>query len=205
MRMDKRIMWIGQFNHRIMLFAFLLCTLATSFAQAVHASPSASNASASKTSSPSTSSTKTPPSAQLGKINVKATRELIKTLRVVKVAMHESYSDSPDKANVMVCRIITGHGHVNVEERMGAVLECGSNSWFTWKRENCRNSNNMADCTADISSTAYKRKGAWHSMRELNFKQLAALRQLLKTLPAPGKGQVVLVDAAGKTVIKTRN
>ncbi len=175
----------------------------------VWANPPQSKMSPNNISSPPAASRTTPQSSELGKINVTATRELIKTLRVVKVALNEPYSSSPDKANVMVCRIITGHGHVNVEERMGAVLECGSNSWFTWKRDKCRNSQNIGDCAADdpsdASSTAYKRKGAWHSMRELNFKQLAALRKLLKTLPVPGKGQVVVVDKTGKPVIELKN
>lgn len=139
--------------------------------------------------------------ANLGKINVTATRELIKTMQVVKVALNQPFSNSGDKADVVVCRIITGHGHLNVQERMGAVLECGTNSWFTWQRETCNNGGMAACTTGGHGVAAYKRKGAWHSMRALNLQQLMALRELLKELPAPGKGDVVVVDKNGKAAM----
>ncbi|MGB9429710.1 MAG: hypothetical protein WCC11_07530 [Gammaproteobacteria bacterium] len=139
--------------------------------------------------------------ANLGKINVTAMRELVKTLQVVKVALNEPFSTSRDKADVVVCRIIEGHGYLNVQERMGAVLECGTNSWFTWQSDKCR-IGGLAACTPNGTLTAaYKRKGAWHSMRALNLRQVMALRQLLKELPAPGKGNVVVVDKNGKAVM----
>ncbi len=140
----------------------------------------------------------------LGKINVTAMRQLIKTLQVVKVALNEPYSTSRDKANVVVCRIITGHGRVNVEERMGAILECGTNSWFTWRSDKCRNGGLQA-CMSNANLTAaYKRKGAWHSRRALNLQQVMAMRALLKKLPAPGKGEVVVVDKNGKAVMTVK-
>ncbi|HVC37290.1 MAG TPA: hypothetical protein VNF46_02700 [Gammaproteobacteria bacterium] len=188
---------------RLLTLPLLVCLLGLYFLKPAHADtlpPDASPATA--RASPSASPTKAPQSANLGKINVTAEKELIKTLQVVKVALHEPYSDSRAQADVVVCRIIQGHGHLDVEERMGAVLECGTNSWFTWQRERCQNSPDLAACAADVSSAAYKRKGAWHSMRALNLKQLGALRQLLNTLPPPGKGQVVVVDKTGKTIIK---
>ena len=179
------------------------CLLGLSFLTPVCADTSPPNASsATATASPSASSTKASQATNLGKINVTATRELIKTLQVVKVALNEPYSSSRDKANVVVCRIITGHGHMSVQERMGAVLECGTNSWFTWKRETCQNGGLAACAHNGPLTSAFKRKGAWHSMRALNLKQLGALRQLLNTLPPPGKGQVVVVDKTGKTIIK---
>jgi hypothetical protein len=185
---------------RTLLATALLIQTATPSAYADTAMPGTSSIAA--TAAPAATSAKTPTAANLGKVKVTATRQLIKTLQVVKVALHEPYSDSPGKANEVVCRIITGHGHLNVEERMGAVLECGTNSWFTWERERCQNSLDLATCASQTASAAYKRKGAWHSMRALNLKQLGALRQLLNTLPAPGKGQVVVVDKNGKTVVK---
>ncbi|MGH8403606.1 MAG: hypothetical protein ACRESO_09425 [Gammaproteobacteria bacterium] len=146
---------------------------------------------------PATEQTQT---TRLGKINVTAMKELVKTLQVVKVALHESFSDSASQANVVVCRIVEGHGYLNVQERMGAVLECGTNSWFTWQRDKCR-IGGMAACTPNgPGAAAYKRKGAWHSMRALNLQQLMALRQLLKELPPPGRSDVVVVDKSGKTV-----
>lgn len=153
------------------------------------------------TTGPGAASAKRSQSANLGKINVTATRELIKTMQVVKVALNQPFSNSSDKADVVICRIITGHGHLDVQERMGAVLECGTNSWFTWQRASC-NSDGLAACTTGgPGAAAYKRKGAWHSMRALNLQQLMALRELLKELPAPGKGDVVVMDKDGKAVL----
>ena len=189
----------------IIVTAFWLCLMSTSLTQAVHASPPQTSATPGKTASPPAASRQAPQSTTLGKINVTATRQLIKTLQSVKVALNASYSDSPDQANAVVCRIRTGHGYLYAEERMGAVLECATNSWFTWRRENCKSAMDTADCASEMDTAAFKRKGAWHSMRPLNFKQLAALRQLLKSLPPPGKGQVVVVDKNGKPVMQIKN
>ena len=142
-----------------------------------------------------------PQSTDLGNINVTAARELIKTMQVVKVALNQPFSNSSDKADAVVCRIITGHGHLDVQERMGAVLECGTNSWFSWQRETCNNGGLTACTMGGPGAAAYKRKGAWHSMRALNLQQLMALRKLLKELPAPGKGDIVVVDKNGKAVM----
>lgn len=142
-----------------------------------------------------------PQNADLGTINVTATRELIKTKQVVKIALNQPFSNSSDKAIEVVCRIITGHGHLDVQERMGAVLEGGTNSWFTWPRATCTNGG-LAACTTGVPGTAaYKRKVAWHSMRVLNLQQLMALRMLLMELPAPGQGDVEVVDKVGKAVL----
>ncbi len=153
------------------------------------------------TASPSAASVEKPQNANLGNINVTATRALIKTMQVVKVALNQPFSNSSDKADAVICRIITGHGHLDVQERMGAVLECGTNSWFTWQRETCNNGGLMACTTGGPGAAAYKRKGAWHSLRALNLQQLMALRKLLKELPAPGQGEVVVVDKNGKAVL----
>jgi len=152
-------------------------------------------------SSPSAATAKVPQNADLGNINVTATRELIKTMQVVKVALNQPFSNSSDKADEVVCMIISGHGYLDVQERMGAVLECGTNSWFTWQRATCKNGGLVACTTGGHGAAAYKRKGAWHSMRTLNLQQLMALRKLLKELPAPGQGDVVLVDKDGKAVL----
>lgn len=188
-------------HHRSTVIAFSSCLMVACLTLAVQASPPQTNVPPGKTPSKTAASSKIPESANLGKISVTATRQLIKTLQTVKVALKASYSDSPDQANAVVCRIRTGHGYLNTQERMGAVLECGTNSWFTWRRESCQN----GDCLAEGKVSAYKRKGAWHSTRVLNFKQLVALRKLLKTLPPPGKGQVVVVDKSGKPVMQIKN
>lgn len=186
----------------------LTAALVLSSGASARADTPASNASPATTAAGSPApSTKEAQTTNLGEISVTAMKELVKTLQVVKVALDEPYSDSRDKADVVVCRIIQGHGHLNVEERMGAVLECGTNSWFTWQHERCRNAADMAACASDVSTaSAYKRKDAWHSMRALNLRQVQALRKLLTALPPPGKGEVVVVDEkTGKTIVKNEN
>ena len=144
-----------------------------------------------------------PPSTELGKINVKGTKELIRSLEVVKVALKQPFSSDPAEANTVVCRIIHGHGHVHVDERMGAVLECGTNSWYSWRKDTCHNVG-LAQCGSGAPGSAFKRPGAWHSLRPLSLRQVMYMRQLLKELPAPGKGDVVVVDAKGKTMLTVK-
>ncbi len=153
----------------------------------------------------------TPPSSSakskttnLGKINVTAMRELVRTLQVVKLALNEPFSSSRAKADTVVCRIITGYGYVHVQERMGAVLECGTNSWFTWKRDTCHDRYPVGCISNGPGAAAYKRKGAWHSMHTLNLQQVMAMRTLLKKLPPPGKGEVVVIDKNGKAVMTVK-
>ncbi|MGH8293683.1 MAG: hypothetical protein ACRESA_09475 [Gammaproteobacteria bacterium] len=144
-----------------------------------------------------------PASTELGKVNVKGTKELIRSLEVVKVALKQPFSSDPAQANTVVCRIIQGHGHVHVEERMGAMLECGTNSWYLWRKDACRDVG-LAQCASGMSGSAFKRQGAWHSLRPLSLRQVMYMRQLLKELPAPGKGDVVVVDAKGKTMVTVK-
>ncbi|HKT32924.1 MAG TPA: hypothetical protein VJS89_10635 [Gammaproteobacteria bacterium] len=144
-----------------------------------------------------------PASTELGEVKVKGMRELIRSLEVVKVALKQPFSSDPAQANTVVCRIITGHGHPIVEERMGAVLQCGTNSWYLWRKDTCRNTS-LAQCASGAPGSAYKRPGAWVSYRALNFQQLMHMRQLLKELPEPGKGDVVVVDAKGKTMMTVK-
>lgn len=145
----------------------------------------------------------TPANIELGKVNVKAMRELIRSLEVVKVALKQPFSSDPAQANTVVCRIIQSHGHLQVEERMGAVLECGTNSWFMWRKDACRNVG-LAQCASGSYGLAFKRQGAWHSMRALNLRQVMYMRKLLKSLPEPGKGNVVVLDAKGKTMMTVK-
>lgn len=140
---------------------------------------------------------------KLGKVNVKAMRELIRSLEVVKVALKQPFSSDPAQANIVVCRIIQNYGQLHVEERMGAVPECGTNSWFIWRKDACRNVG-LAQCASGSLGSAFKRQGAWHSMRPLSLRQVMYMRQLLKELPDPGKGDVVVLDAKGKTMMTVK-
>lgn len=41
-------------------------------------------------------------------------------------------------------------------------------------------------------------------MRALNLRQVMYMRKLLKSLPEPGKGDVVVLDAKGKTMMTVK-
>lgn len=148
-------------------------------------------------------------SVQLGKVNVNGIRELVRSLQTVKVALKEPFSSSADKANVTVCRFIHGAGHTSAEERMGASLDCGSNSWYTWRKDAChlalmaKEYGNCAD--GQLTSAAYKRNGAWHSVRYFNLTQLMYLRQLLKKLPPPGSSEKIIVEWSQQNSVKPAN
>ncbi|MDE2071113.1 MAG: hypothetical protein KGJ04_07630 [Gammaproteobacteria bacterium] len=185
---------------RLLPAAFLLS--AAPLLQAAPAPGESTAAPSAGTQAPPQSSVK-PTSIELGKVNVKAMRELIRSLEVVKVALKQPFSNDPAQANTVVCRIIQSHGQLRVEERMGAVLECGTNSWFMWRKDACRNVG-LAQCASGSFGLAFKRQGAWHSLRPLNLRQVMYMRQLLKALPEPGKGDVVVLDAKGKTMMTVK-
>ncbi|MGA9852881.1 MAG: hypothetical protein WBR15_08130 [Gammaproteobacteria bacterium] len=183
-----------------------MCMLGLTGGVTAHTGNPSSNApSASTAKNLPAAATEEAQTTNLGKINVTAMKQLVKSLQVVKVALNEPFSTTRDKANVVVCRIINGHGHLNVQERMGAVLECGTNSWFMWHRDECR-TGGMAACTLNgPGAAAFERKGAWHSMHALNLQQVMALRTLLSELPPPGKGDVVVVDKNGKPMMTLKS
>ncbi|HET7649892.1 MAG TPA: hypothetical protein VFL15_04235 [Gammaproteobacteria bacterium] len=144
---------------------------------------------------PASSSTAKPASTNLGKVQVTGIKQLVRTLQTVKVALNQPFSTSPDKADVVVCRIIHSHGELHVAARMGAILECGTNSWFTSRRDAYHQSGNTGDALADAPDTpVYERKGAWHSVRVLSLQQVQALRSLLNKLPPPDSPQKILVE-----------
>ncbi|HEX6550737.1 MAG TPA: hypothetical protein VF117_08690 [Gammaproteobacteria bacterium] len=135
---------------------------------------------------------------KLSKIQVTGVKQLIRTLQTVKVALNQPFSTSPDKADVVVCRITHDHGELGTEARMGAILECGTNSWFTARRDAYHQSGDTANAVADAPNTpVYERKGAWHSVRTLSLQQVQALRKLLNKLPTPDSNKRVLVEMNG--------
>ncbi|MHB8405381.1 MAG: hypothetical protein ACYDCJ_08175 [Gammaproteobacteria bacterium] len=127
----------------------------------------------------------------LGKINVTAMRELIKTLQVVKVALKTPFSDHAADADQVVCRLNTSGGY--------GYLDCGTQGWYTMRRDSFG--------TVLLNGTMIPqptRGHPWHSVCQLNLRQLMNLRALLKKLPAPGKGGVVVVDKNGKAVMTVK-
>jgi hypothetical protein len=145
--------------------------------------------------SPGASTTAKPASTNLGKVQVTGIKQLVRTLQTVKAALNQPFSSSPDQANVVVCRIIHSHGELHVATRMGAILECGTNGWFTSRRDAYHQRGNTADAVADAPDTpVYARKGAWHSVRVLSLQQVQALRSLLNKLPPPDSPQKILVE-----------
>lgn len=147
------------------------------------------------TAAPAASSTTQPTVTNLSKIQVTGIKQLVRTLQTVKVALNQPFSTSPDKADVVVCRITHDHGDLSTEARMGAILECGTNSWFAARREAYHQSGNTTDAVANATNTSvYEHKGAWHSMRALSLQQVKALRTLLNKLPTPDSQQKILVQ-----------
>lgn len=135
------------------------------------------------------------PAHKLGKVEVKGTAAIkaeVRALQTIKVALKKPFSDDPAKAGATVCRIIHRSRGVHVAERMGAILECGSNSWFTWRRSNCQNEG-IAACAAQLPTSTYKRKGAWHKERAISLTQVMQLRKLVATLPPPDSTRTIIV------------
>jgi len=159
------------------LIALVLCAPALAWADA----PAAGTA----TAAPAAGTT------QLGSIQVNSIKPLVETLEQVKLAMTTPFDNDPKHYDVMVCRLKTA-----IDSRAGGrILECGTQGWFNMQRTIYAREMNVVQ---DPGMTATPALGhPWHTERLLDFKQLAALRQVLGKLPQPGKGdvEVVLDDA----------
>ncbi len=153
---------------------------------------------------PSASSGKTVQTARLGKINVTAMKKLVQTLQQVKVALNTPFTDSAKDVNQMVCLLHTGMHGMRV---MGdATLECGTQGWFSMRRSGTQlglgpQLGGMSEETDAAPTLGHP----WHSIRLINYRQLMVLRALLKQLPAPGKGTVMVVDKGGKPVLTVKH
>jgi len=139
--------------------------------------------------SPPTTPLDSTQSNKLGKINVKGMQHLVKTLQQVKVALHTPFSDNPKLVDQMVCELGTNQpGHRNA-----AVLECGTQGWYSMRRE----SNQLAWLTGQAAIPA--RGHPWHTVRVLDHAQLLYLRKLLKVLPPPASDVQVIEDLGKDT------
>ncbi|MGH8278045.1 MAG: hypothetical protein ACRETQ_00540 [Gammaproteobacteria bacterium] len=123
---------------------------------------------------------------------VAAIKAEVRALQEVKVALKRPVSSAAADANLTVCKIDHQARGVHVQERMGAILECGSNSWWLYVQDNCR-MDGISACAEGLPSSAFKRKGMWHNFRALNLQQVMELRKLTGTLPPPGSTRTIIV------------
>ena len=122
----------------------------------------------------------------LGKVDVKGTRATVDLLREMKGAINAPFSNDPKHVDDMVCRIEQNEGY----RAQGVVLDCGTQGWFSSRRSN----STLDDVTNPDSKAKANLGHPWHVVRLLNYEQVQALRSLLGILPAPGKGEVRVVD-----------
>jgi hypothetical protein len=126
--------------------------------------------------------------AELGEVHVKGLKPMVEVLQQMKTAINAPFSNDPKHYDDMVCRIEDNSGF----RAEGALLDCGTQGWFNMQHSIIHRD---MDVTADPKLAGTPNLGhPWHIQRLLNHEQLAALRAVLAKLPAPGKGDVQIVD-----------
>lgn len=123
----------------------------------------------------------------LGKVEVTGLQPLAAVLQEVKVAVKRPFDNDPAHFDDMVCRL----GDNALGSHITRTLECGTQGWFAMRRNSFMFGNFMVKGAAVAVSTLGH---PWHTMRELNPRQIAVLRELLRELPPPGQGLVEVVD-----------
>jgi hypothetical protein len=146
------------------------------------------------TTAPAATTQRAADSVHLGNVKVTGARQLVQTLQQIKVALNKPVSFDHKHVDDMVCMLHAGHQD-SIFNRTSAVLECGSAGWFVMRLNAQRGAMDERYYGSDPESrAAITTLGhPWHIERVLSYRQLAALRKLLKKLPAPGKGQVKIV------------
>jgi hypothetical protein len=129
-----------------------------------------------------------PQPANLGKIKVKAMKEMVQALQQVKVALHTPFTDNPKLVDQIVCQLRTSG-------RLAPILDCGTQGWYSRRRDETQLTL-VCQCETNLPERGHP----WHATRDLDHVQIMYLRQLLKELPAPGRGNVVLLDDKGKVM-----
>jgi hypothetical protein len=168
----------------IMASLLISVTAASSFA-ADPAAPAPAPAAA--TASPPAIRTK----LDLGKVSVNANmQEVVQALRVIKVALKQPLDSNPAKADDVLCRIyidptLTG-------TRTENVLECGTEGWFIGRWDKYSGVFQGGGLNNPDSAGALTHGHPWHSVKMINHEQLMHLRALLKILPPPGQGTVII-------------
>lgn len=124
---------------------------------------------------------------ELGGIDVKGIRATVELLEDMKLAIKRPFDNDPAHYDDMVCLIKENDGF----RAQGAVLECGTQGWFNMQRTVSERDMTLSAHPDLVATTTLGHP--WHVERLLNHQQLAALRQVLGVLPAPGKGDVEVV------------
>jgi hypothetical protein len=124
---------------------------------------------------------------ELGSIDVRGIKATVELLEDMKLAIKRPFDNAPAHYDDMVCLIKDNDGF----RAQGAVLECGTQGWFSMQRAIYHRDMTL-NGHPDLATTA-NLGHPWHVERLLNHEQLAALRQVLGMLPAPGKGDVEVV------------
>lgn len=145
-----------------------------------------------------------PVTMELGRVNVKAMRELVKTMQQVKVALKRPFDNDPKHVDYMVCRLHPVSFRHNQE-----VLECGNEGWFSSRRDITQravaggNWQRAANADSEVGNDGPSQEYGhpWHAIRALTGTQLMYFRQVLNALPAPGQGKVTIFDKNGKAVM----
>lgn len=122
---------------------------------------------------------------ELGQVQVKGTAATVEVLREMKNAIKAPFDNDPTHYDDMVCVIKDDDGF----RAQGKLLECGTQGWFGMERRR-RTFGDLLGNKTPVPTLGHP----WHVERLLDYDQLAALRELLKTLPAPGEGDVQVVD-----------
>lgn len=125
---------------------------------------------------------------ELGNIEAKSLRATVEVLEDMKLAIKRPFDNDPAHYDDMVCLIKDNDGF----RAQGGVLECGTQGWFNMRRTIYHRDMVITGDPDLVSTTVLGHP--WHVERLLNHDQLAALRNVLGLLPAPGKGDVQVVN-----------
>ena len=134
--------------------------------------------------------------AKLGTVHVEGLRELVKTLQQIKIALKRPIESNPRHLDDMVCIIHSGRAGDSIHNRTDAVLECGTEGWFSMQMdaESLAAAQGYYGPNAQWHASVVTLGHPWHTEKVLSFKQLAVFRKLIKKIPPPGKGVVKVVE-----------
>lgn len=118
----------------------------------------------------------------LGSVDVKGMQHLAEALQEIKVAIKRPLGNDPEHFDDMVCSLEVDRAH--------GILDCGTQGYYSMQRDQSLYGNGFGTGAVAIVTLGHP----WHVVRDLNMKQVQALRLALKEVPAPGKGQVQVTD-----------
>jgi hypothetical protein len=148
--------------------------------------PSASTATTSVATTPVAFQPGKGKSVHLGKIEVPGIKAQVETLQEVKLAVKRPFDDDPAHFDDMVCRL----GGDELGSHTSRTLECGTQGWFGMRRNAYGYGGAMENDAVAVSTLGHP----WHVVRYLKSGEEKVIRDLLRELPAPGKGEVKVID-----------